>query len=268
VRAVSCLGRCDGAPAAAVDDVPVREATPEALAAYVEGLGRSCREPTTSPRAGRPTRTRRREAIRGPRRALGRGERGLRRDPRRARKGGPPGMGGAGFPTGRKWDLVRQGQGSPKYRGLQRRRVRARDLQGPRDPRGAAAPRDRGDALACRVIGASTAIVYIRHEYGREKKRWRSPSTRQGRTAPSRRPASPSPSSRARAATSSARRRRSSRRSRAAAGSRATSRRSRDARPLRKPTLMNNVETFAHVPRILSDGPERGGTRRQRRRGA
>ena len=60
------------------------------------------------------------------------------------------GMGGAGFPTGRKWGMVR-GQDSPvKYVDLQRRRGRAGDVQGPPDPRGAAAPRrSRGCSTRC-----------------------------------------------------------------------------------------------------------------------
>ena len=44
--------------------------------------------------------------------------------------GGLRGLGGAGFPTGRKWSLVRAEKG-PRADGRQRRRGRARHLQGP-----------------------------------------------------------------------------------------------------------------------------------------
>ena len=42
------------------------------------------------------------------------------------------GRGGAAFPTGRKWEAVAPGRGAPALPRLQRRRVRARHLQGPR----------------------------------------------------------------------------------------------------------------------------------------
>ncbi len=49
------------------------------------------------------------------------------------------GLGGAGFPTGRKWSLVRAGAG-PALDGRQRRRGRARHLQGPPLSRARPAP--------------------------------------------------------------------------------------------------------------------------------
>jgi NADH:ubiquinone oxidoreductase subunit F (NADH-binding) len=80
------------------------------------------------------------------------------------------GMGGAGFPTGRKWDLVRAAPGRPKYvicnadesePGTFKDRVILEEL-----PHLVV----EGMLIACRVIGAREAIVYLRHEYGREKK--------------------------------------------------------------------------------------------------
>ena len=55
------------------------------------------------------------------------------------------GRGGAGFPTGRKWSFVPKDHPGPALPDLQRRRVRARHVQGPRDHRARPAPGDRGD---------------------------------------------------------------------------------------------------------------------------
>ena len=46
------------------------------------------------------------------------------------------GRGGAAFPTGVKWEAVAHQAGAPALPDLQRRRVRARDVQGPRRDRG------------------------------------------------------------------------------------------------------------------------------------
>ena len=60
-------------------------------------------------------------------------------------EGGLRGLGGAGFPTGRKWEFVRKEPTAPLSRG-QRRRGRARHLQGPLLPRARPAPLPRGRA--------------------------------------------------------------------------------------------------------------------------
>jgi NADH:ubiquinone oxidoreductase subunit F (NADH-binding) len=164
-------------------------------------------------------------------------------------------MGGAGFPTGRKWDLVRAAGGSPTYV------VCNADESEP------CTFKDRvlleelphlvleGMLVACRVVGATTAIVYVRHEYGRETKALRREIE----------------SARADGVLG-------------AAGVDVTvfvspggyilgeetalleALEGRRGEPRNKPpypgthglhgkpTLMNNVETFAHVPRILAEG--------------
>jgi NADH:ubiquinone oxidoreductase subunit F (NADH-binding) len=80
------------------------------------------------------------------------------------------GLGGAGFPTGTKWEIVRGASGSTKYV------VCNADESEP------GTFKDRflleraphlvleGMMLAARVVGATEAIVYIRHEYGRERR--------------------------------------------------------------------------------------------------
>ena len=73
------------------------------------------------------------------------------------------GMGGAGFPDRAQVGAGRGAAGGPEVRHLQRRRVRARDVQGPPDPGGAAPPRARGAAArawsswAPRRAGSSSA---------------------------------------------------------------------------------------------------------------
>ena len=79
------------------------------------------------------------------------------------------GMGGAGFPTGVKWELVRQAPGDTKYvicnadesePGTFKDRVILQTLP------------DlvlEGMALAAVTVGARKAIIYIRHEYARQR---------------------------------------------------------------------------------------------------
>jgi formate dehydrogenase len=76
------------------------------------------------------------------------------------------GLGGAGFPSGRKWRFVRQEAGAPAD-GDQRRRGRARDHQGPRLSRDRSAPlsrghADRGAGWSKRPTSTSTCATSIR----------------------------------------------------------------------------------------------------------
>ena len=257
---VSCLGRCEVAPAASINDAPVGAATDSGLEAMA--LGRTplpSMEPTSSGRRFTTDPYEPSEPRYGVlRRLLAGGGAAIDAIPAALTAAGLKGMGGAGFPTGRKWDLVRRAEGAPKYvvcnadesePGTFKDRVILAEL-----------PHLmlEGMLLACRVIGARTAIVYLRHEYGPEKRalaRAIDEAKRLGVVA--------------------------------AAGvesltiftspggyilgeetallealeGRRGEPRNKPPFPgthglYGKPTLMNNVETFAHVPRILSDGPE------------
>jgi NADH:ubiquinone oxidoreductase subunit F (NADH-binding)/NADH:ubiquinone oxidoreductase subunit E len=166
VHEVSCLGRCDGAPACAVQDIPMAPAD-------VESVARAARHPDDLP-AEEPTAAPRRFRIdpyNGESEHYGVLARNLAADEVIAALvgSGLRGMGGAGFPTGQKWKLVRAEQRTPKYvvcnadesePGTFKDRVLLEE-----------APHLvlEGIAIAGRTVGAERGIVYIRHEYGRER---------------------------------------------------------------------------------------------------
>ncbi len=172
VREVSCLGRCEHAPAAAVDGVPLEGWSAERVAAAARGdEALPPDEPTEAPRRW-PT---------DPHGAPGDHYAvlvGLLGDVEAARRGVPEilqaaglrGMGGAGFPTGLKWRLVRDQDGERKVvvvnadesePGTFKDRVILEEL-----PHLVV----EGLLVGCLVVGADEAVVYLRHEYGREGK--------------------------------------------------------------------------------------------------
>jgi len=173
VREVSCLGRCDMAPAAAVNEHPVPAQDLAALLARVDDPPDPHAE-QVSPAAPRrwPSDPYEADADRygvlarflsGPGGADGEAliqmlkESGLR------------GMGGAGFPTWMKWDLVSKQPGPVKYV------ICNADESEP------TTFKDRvildelphlvleGMILAGLVVGAEEGIVFIRHEYAAER---------------------------------------------------------------------------------------------------
>ena len=73
------------------------------------------------------------------------------------------GHGGAAFPAGRKWAVIKLNDGQPHYLCAQRRRRRARHVQGPLDPRARAAPAARVDAdRGLRAAGAQRVRLHPR----------------------------------------------------------------------------------------------------------
>jgi [NiFe] hydrogenase diaphorase moiety large subunit len=75
------------------------------------------------------------------------------------------GRGGAGFPTGMKWEFTRGAPGEKQVRLLQRGRGRAGHVQGPGNPDRAAGPRLRGHDDRRLRVGADEGILYLRAEY-------------------------------------------------------------------------------------------------------
>jgi NADH:ubiquinone oxidoreductase subunit F (NADH-binding)/NADH:ubiquinone oxidoreductase subunit E len=173
VHEVSCLGRCEYAPAALVNDVPVGRVSPEELAHLA-------RTPESLPSAGK-TQTRRwrvdYSGESGERYSIYSAYR-KRQDVEEAgaeiietlKAAGLRGMGGAGFPTGLKWELVRKEPSTPKYvicnadesePGAFKDRVIHEEL-----------PHlvIEGMCLAALVTGAKQGFVYVRNEYEPERR--------------------------------------------------------------------------------------------------
>ena len=167
----SCLGRCDSAPAATVNDVPV-SGSPEEIAAYATGVtALPADEPTASPGQW-PT-----DPYAGGgqhygvlKRLAGGGDAEQEAVIATLKDSGLRGMGGAGFPAGAKWDFTRRAAGHPKYvvcnadesePGTFKDRLILEEL-----------PHLLLEAMVIAgwVIGAGEGIIYLRHEYGRERK--------------------------------------------------------------------------------------------------
>ena len=173
VEGASCLGRCEHAPAVTVDDVPIPGAdVPQILALAREEEALPGDAPTDHPRPW-PS-----DPYAGDAAAHYCVLSGLLDDREAARKDVPDllqeaglkGMGGAGFPTGLKWQLVRDAAGSPKHAivnadesepGTFKDRVILEEL-----PHLVL----EGLLIGCLVTGAERAVVFVRHEYGRETK--------------------------------------------------------------------------------------------------
>lgn len=173
VHEVSCLGRCEHAPAALVNEVPVGRVSPEELAHYA-------RNPNMLPPAG-VAQTRRWRidycGDSGEKYSVYSGFR-ARSDPDAAAdeiistlsEAALRGMGGAGFPTGVKWDLVRKEPATPKY------------IICNADESEPGAFKDRvilgelphlvieGMCFAAFVTGAQQGYVYVRSEYEPERR--------------------------------------------------------------------------------------------------
>ncbi|MFT3773395.1 MAG: NADH-ubiquinone oxidoreductase-F iron-sulfur binding region domain-containing protein [Minicystis sp.] len=178
VREVSCLGRCDGAPAAAVNEHPISlELKPDGavdlapLLAAVDAppSPHDLPEPTAAPRRWASDPYASAEDRYGVLARLITGGFDADRVVATLEASGLRGMGGAGFPTGLKWKIVRKEPGPDKYvvcnadesePGTFKDRVVLEEM-----------PHlvIEGMAIAGLVVGAARGIVFIRHEYGKER---------------------------------------------------------------------------------------------------
>jgi NADH:ubiquinone oxidoreductase subunit F (NADH-binding)/NADH:ubiquinone oxidoreductase subunit E len=169
IQEVSCLGRCDVAPAVAIDERPASVADADGLveAAQSGDAGSVQARRGTGPRPNDPYGPGD-ERYRVLRRALD-GDLGGEAVIAALKDSGLRGMGGAGFPTGSKWELVARQPGAPKYA------ICNADESEP------GAFKDRqilaeqphlvleGLLLGMVVTGAEAGWVFIRHEYGPEE---------------------------------------------------------------------------------------------------
>ncbi len=168
---VSCLGRCDTAPAVAVNEYPAPIEDTEALvaAARADDLGHA--DPTPSGRAQPwpndpyvPGEQRYRVL-----RSVLAGERTAQDVIAAVNDAGLRGMGGAGFPTGRKWQLVADQPAGLKYA------ICNADESEPGTFKDRQILADEphlvleGLLLGMVCTGAEQGYVFIRHEYGPEE---------------------------------------------------------------------------------------------------
>jgi NADH:ubiquinone oxidoreductase subunit F (NADH-binding)/NADH:ubiquinone oxidoreductase subunit E len=172
VHEVSCLGRCEHAPAALVNGSPVGRVSPEELAHRARNADKLPPIGLAQPRRWRIDYC----GEAGDRYAVYSAYRERRDEDVAAgeiigtlKEAGLRGMGGAGFPTGLKWELVRKESLTPKYV------ICNADESEP------GAFKDRmilqelphliieGMRLAASVSGATQGYVFVRHEYEPER---------------------------------------------------------------------------------------------------
>jgi formate dehydrogenase beta subunit len=169
LREVSCIGRCELAPAVSVNEVPATAAAlenllapePDHAATQASSSPRTARWPNDAYDAGE-------ERYRVFRRAL-RGELSPAQIIGEIREAGLRGMGGAGFPAAQKWQLVADQVGEPKYV------ICNADESEPGTFKDRQILSDEphlvleGLLLGMVVTGAEQGWVFIRHEYGPEE---------------------------------------------------------------------------------------------------
>jgi len=170
VREVSCLGRCDTAPAAAIGDRILDATDVEAVvAAAGDGSPDAIPRPMRKWMAADPYAGDTLEPFAVLRAVLADGSRTEAIE--HLESAGLRGMGGAGFPTGRKWSLVAAETNTPKVV------VCNADESEPGTFKDRQLLHDiphlvlEGMAIAGVCVGASRGIVFIRHEYGAERLR-------------------------------------------------------------------------------------------------
>ncbi len=188
VTEVSCIGRCDVAPAVAVNERPAAAADADAVIAAARS-GTAGQGPVTEERGrgpaggsvgrlaapgqhGRPWPN---DPYAGPQehyrvlRAVLSGELDAGRVTAALKDAGLRGMGGAGFPTGRKWDLVAAQAARPKYA------ICNADESEPGTFKDRQILAEQphlvleGLLLGMVAVGAEEGWVFIRHEYGPEE---------------------------------------------------------------------------------------------------
>jgi formate dehydrogenase beta subunit len=169
---VSCLGRCDTAPAVAVNERPAPVADADSLVAAARGTGvgdaaaaqRSEPWPNDPYPAGSDVGERYATL-----RALLAGDLDADAVVTALQDAGLRGMGGAGFPTGQKWGLVRKADSPVKYA------ICNADESEPGTFKDRQILADQphlvleGLLLGMAVVGAEQGWVFIRHEYGPEE---------------------------------------------------------------------------------------------------
>jgi NADH:ubiquinone oxidoreductase subunit F (NADH-binding) len=169
---VSCLGRCDMAPACTVNDVPL--GITEALAC-LDGPGSLPQDSSASSAARRfdlDPHASDDERYGVLREWLDVGSQRGRADKlmTRLEESGLRGMGGAGFPTGRKWQVVAAEPATPKFVICNADESEPGTFKDRALLAGAPHLVIEGMVLAGLAIGSNEGWVYIRHEYEPERR--------------------------------------------------------------------------------------------------
>jgi formate dehydrogenase len=159
VQRVPCVGRCDRAPVAIVDRRPVEHATPAAVKAVIAAGGRDCPPPSAPGFA---------EALAAGayvqlRRCL---DGGLTRDAvfGELDAAGLRGLGGAGFPTGRKWRTV-AAQPGPRLMAVNADEGEPGTFKDRHWLEAAPHRVLEGMLVGAWAVGASEVYLYLRDEY-------------------------------------------------------------------------------------------------------
>jgi NADH:ubiquinone oxidoreductase subunit F (NADH-binding)/NADH:ubiquinone oxidoreductase subunit E len=165
VHRCSCLGLCDAAPAALVNDLPVTQVRSEHLEQIlgtVRGLpdyfpSQLGIDPYLDPAVG--------AAPFAVWQSLCTGDRTPEGVIAALKESGLRGMGGAGFPAGTKWELVRGAAGTVKYVVCNADESEPGTFKDRYILENAPYLVLEGMLVAAKVIGAQEVILYLRHEY-------------------------------------------------------------------------------------------------------
>jgi NADH:ubiquinone oxidoreductase subunit F (NADH-binding)/NADH:ubiquinone oxidoreductase subunit E len=170
---VSCLGRCDVAPAVDVNEHPAPVTDVDALVESARGDGvaeaTAARRTEPWPNDPYPAGSTVGERYRSLRAVLA-GELSAAEIVSTLSASGLRGMGGAGFPTGKKWELVAHADDQVKYA------ICNADESEPGTFKDRQILADQphlvleGLLLGMAVVGAEQGYVFIRHEYGPEER--------------------------------------------------------------------------------------------------
>jgi len=165
----SCIGRCDAAPAATVNDAPVPLAGVDALVGAAHNGGVRSPVPPAAVRRWPNDPYASAGEHYGVLREVLAGARAAEQVTRALADSGLRGMGGAGFPTGRKWELVAAQAATPKYA------ICNADESEPGTFKDRQILAEQphlvleGMLLGMLATGAAEGWVFIRHEYGPEE---------------------------------------------------------------------------------------------------
>ncbi len=168
VKATSCLGQCDGAPALLINDEPYAGLSgKEILALLYDAVEGTALEPCAFPRLRGPFRTDP-YASADQHYAMARAliaSRDAEAALLQLTNANLVGMGGAGFPTGKKWGMVRQANADAKYVICNADESEVGTFKDREIIKNLPHCVVEGLLLAGLITGAQRGIIYIRHEY-------------------------------------------------------------------------------------------------------